>query len=279
MSIIAISSWCWHAAYHAGQLSLLNIPAEAQRLGFNHVELNDFMLPPPRLSRLRRPLLAALNAPQNLWRYSTRALQPLAHTPVQIVSWTLDTNLTVDAWHWLWQKRYLAAGLRAARRLRCAVVRITLGGSEHSPATLDDLVAKRLAQVVRHFAPLTVAVENHWGLSTDYERLLRILDLAQRQLSAQEAARLGMCFDAGNLPAARRECGWRALAPKATHFHFKTRTFTLEGEESTLPYGQIFSLLRASHYHGYIVLEYEGDDAVERGVQKSRALLGRWWPW
>lgn len=275
MSIIAISSWCWHAAYHAGQFSLLNVPAKAQRLGFNHVELNDFMLPPPRWSRVRRPLLAALGAPQNLWRYSARTLQPLTYAPTQMVSWTLDTDFTVSAWRWLWQKRYLAAGFRAARLLRCAVVRVTLGGAENSPTTQDDLAARRLAETVRYSAPLTVAVENHWGLSTEYERLLKILALAKKQLNGAQAARLGVCFDPGNLPAERREQGWQALAPQANHFHFKTRTFTPEGEESTLPYAEILALLRASHYSGHIVLEYEGDEAVELGVQKSLALLER----
>lgn len=276
MSIIAISSWCWHAAYYAGRLSLLDIPTEAQRLGFTHVELNDFMLPPPRFSRWRRPLLAAFGAPQNLWRYAASTLQLLAQAPVQIVSWTLDTDFTVNAWCWLWQKHYLAAGLRTARLLNCGVVRVTLGGTVNSPATLNDVVAQRLVEVVRVFAPLTVAVENHWGLSTDYERLLKILALAKKHLNAQEATRLGVCFDPGNVPIERRELAWAALGRAAVHVHFKTYMFNSAGEESTLPYAQIFVGLTASHYRGYFVLEYEGEAAVEIGVQKSRALFERW---
>lgn len=75
MEPVAISSWCWHAHYHAGRFSLIDAPRAAARLGFRHIELNDFMLPPPRLSRLRRPLLRLLGAPATLWRYDIDVLR------------------------------------------------------------------------------------------------------------------------------------------------------------------------------------------------------------
>jgi len=275
MSLV-ISSWCWHAAYHAGQLSLLHIPMEAQRLGFTQVELNDFMLPPPRLSRLRRPLLAALGAPPSLWRYSAATFAQLAQASARIVSWTLDTDFTVGARQWAWQKRYLVAGFHAARLLKASVVRITLGGAETLPQSVDTLAAARLAEAVRLLAPFTVAVENHWGLSTDYARLLRILKRSQERLSEQEAARLGVCFDPGNAPLENCDAAWPALARAANHVHFKTRAFTAEGDEHHWPYARIFAWLKQFGFLGYFVLEYEGEEQVERGVQKSRLLFERY---
>ena len=54
---LAASSWCWHEPYYAGSWSLLDLPASAKAAGLTAIECNDFMMPPPRLSRLRQPLL------------------------------------------------------------------------------------------------------------------------------------------------------------------------------------------------------------------------------
>ena len=59
-SLLAAGAWCWHDDYYAGRWSLLDQPAGAASAGLTAIECNDFMLPPPRLSRLRRPLLRLL---------------------------------------------------------------------------------------------------------------------------------------------------------------------------------------------------------------------------
>lgn len=75
---LAVSSWSWHEAYYAGRWSLWELPQGARQVGLSLIEANDFMLPPPRFSRIRRPLLALLpGAPPELWRYSRGSLEQL----------------------------------------------------------------------------------------------------------------------------------------------------------------------------------------------------------
>lgn len=101
-NILAVSSWCWHAEYYAGSWSLLDLPKAAASAGVSAIECNDFMLPPPRLSRLRRPLLSLLpGAPPELWRYSRETLRQLSARAqanrTKILAWTINSDFTVPA--------------------------------------------------------------------------------------------------------------------------------------------------------------------------------------
>lgn len=279
MELVAISSWCWHAAYHAGRFSLLEAPRAAARLGFRFIELNDFMLPPPRFSRLRRPLLELLDAPPALWRYDPSTLRRLQReltaTHATCFGWTLDTDLTVSGRRWLWQRLYLEAGARTAGRLRASLLRVTVGGAVDLLPRVDSTVARRLAQLAQRHRFLIIAVENHGDLSADVERFCGIMRAARGLLPPAEAARLGVCFDPGNVLPKAREQQWALLAPLAVHVHFKTRAFTSIGEEASLPYPLILKLLSRAGYSGGITIEYEGNDEPEHGIRRSLALLKR----
>ncbi|MCA9993765.1 MAG: sugar phosphate isomerase/epimerase [Anaerolineales bacterium] len=277
---LAVGSWCWHAAYYAGQWSLLDLPAGAARLGLYQVELNDFMLPPPRHSRLRRPLLHALGAPPELWRYSRATLGQLqarlAAANVRPIAWSIHSDLTHTGPAGWWQSLHWRQALAATQQLDIPILCLTLGGQQDSPTTTDTLVAHRLAALVRRSQAarpgLHIVVENHWGLSSDIPRLLAILTQAQDLLPAGLRPQLGLCFDPGNLPAAKRTTHWPALAHLARHFHFKSYAFDAAGRETSLPYDQIFALLNQAGYRGYVVVEYEGEGDPGRAIRHSLAL-------
>ncbi|QLQ06590.1 MAG: hypothetical protein HZY76_11455 [Anaerolineae bacterium] len=112
---LAAGAWCWHDAYYAGRWSLLDQPA-GRAAGLTAIECNDFMLPPPRLSRLRQPLLGLLpGAPPELWRYSRtslRQLQANAQTQgVQLLTWAINSDFTASGSAWPAQQLYLRRGL------------------------------------------------------------------------------------------------------------------------------------------------------------------------
>lgn len=278
---LAVGAWCWHAAYYAGNWSLLDLPAGAARLGLTQVELNDFMLPPPRYSRLRRPLLHALGAPPALWRYSRATLRQLrarlTAANVRPIAWSIQSDLTQTGPAGWWQQLYWRQALAAAQQLDVPILCLTLGGQQDSPTTADGLVARRLAALVRRSQAtrpgLHIVVENHWGLSSSIPRLLAILTQAQELLPAGLRPHLGLCFDPGNLPAAERTAHWPALARAAHHFHFKSYAFDATGRETTLPYDQLLPLLKQAGYQGYIVLEHEGEGDPGRAIHHSLALL------
>ena len=283
---LAAGSWSWHEDYYAGRWSLLDLPSSAKAAGLAYIDCNDFMLPPPRLSRLRQPLLRLLpGAPPELWRYSRATLARLAALAqaegVTILTWMINSDFSAPAWAWPAQRLYLRRGLDAARRLKVKLLRVNLGQRD---AVSDALVAARLAEFVQASARrehgLSITVENHWGISTDIERHLRIVREAGQRLSEAERDKFGCCFDPDNMPRADApeetvDRWWRALASEANHYHFKTTAFDEDGNDTSLPHAQLLSLLRDVDYAGDAAIEFQGEgDAVE-AVRRSRAFFER----
>lgn len=286
--MLAVSSWSWHDAYYAGKWSLLDLPAAAVAARIAAIECNDFMLPPPRLSRIRRPLLALLpGAPPDFWRYSRttlRRLQAQAQASgVSILSWTINSDFAVPVHQWPAQQLYLWRGLAAARLLESSLLRVNLGGSPETPAGRDSLIGRRLARFARvalgRYPGLALTVENHWGLSTDMERHLRLVDDVAAALSPGHQRRFGCCFDPANVPEEPgRERWWRELAARANHYHLKTTRFDASGNDTGLPHRCLFELLHRAGYRGSLAIEYAGDGDAAEGVRRSILLYKRLGP-
>ena len=281
---LAVSSWSWHDDYYAGRWSLLDLPAAAQEAGLSLIECNDFMLPPPRFSRLRRPLLDTLpGSPPELWRYSRRSLQELARRSQQyevtILAWTINSDLAVSPLYWPLQKVYLRLGVWAAKSLQARLLRLNLGGEAGAPSEVDQRVAQRLADFVgdsqKWYPGLLLTVENHWGLSTDIERHLRIVRAARGRLPLQQQSHLGCCFDPNNMPDYGRDRWWLELAGEANHYHFKTTAFDEKGNDEGLPHAYLLSLLREAGYQGDASIEFQGEGDALENVRRSRELFQR----
>ncbi|MCA9982452.1 MAG: hypothetical protein KDD89_16530, partial [Anaerolineales bacterium] len=184
-AVLAVSSWSWHAPYYAGEWSALDLPTTAVEAHLHHIEINDFMLPPPRYSRLRQPLLRLLpGCPPELWRYSRASLRQLKTNAlaqqVNIIAWTINSDFAVPALHWPAQWLYLRRGVAAASWLDVPLVRLNLGGTADTPASQDPLIIQRLTQFAQRTLAqhprLALTIENHWGVSSDPARHIRLLD-------------------------------------------------------------------------------------------------------
>ncbi len=108
-------------------------------------------------------------------------------------------------------------------------------------------------------------LENHWGLTTKTEALLRI----QRAVNSPW---LGINLDVGNFPGDPYP-EIEKIAPHANIVHFKTYFgggvwYTLD-----LDYRRIAGILRKSNFTGYVSLEMEGNEPAETAVPKSLELM------
>jgi sugar phosphate isomerase/epimerase len=112
---------------------------------------------------------------------------------------------------------------------------------------------------------VVMALENHWGLSTKPDNLLRIC-------KAFDSPWLGMNVDTGNYvgdPYPQME----QLAPYATIVQAKTYYgggvwYTLD-----LDYKRIAAILREAGFRGWISLEMEGKESAQTAVPKSLEVL------
>jgi L-ribulose-5-phosphate 3-epimerase len=126
-----------------------------------------------------------------------------------------------------------------------------------------DSIEKCLPHAER--AGVILALENHWGLTTDVDTLLRIW-------RAVDSPWLGVNLDTGNYPGDPYS-GIAKLAPHATIVQAKTYYGGGEWYTLDLDYKRIAGILKKAGYHGWVSLEMEGKEPAQTAVPKSLAVL------
>ena len=171
-----------------------------------------------------------------------------------------------------------ARWLEAAALLGCHSIRV----NAHSRGTRDEqarLVADGLRRLCERgeLEAIDVLVENHGGLSSDAEWLVRVIDLVDHP-------RAGTLPDFGNfgpppggLDDGRgydRYEGVRRMMRYAKAVSAKSYRFDEAGEETTIDYRRMIRIVLDSGYRGWIGIEYEGDVLSEHdGILATKALL------
>ncbi|HLV02612.1 MAG TPA: sugar phosphate isomerase/epimerase family protein [Acidobacteriota bacterium] len=110
-----------------------------------------------------------------------------------------------------------------------------------------------------------LALENHWGLTSSVEGLLRIAN-------AFDSPYFGILMDTGNFledPYTKLE----QIAPKTVFVQAKTYYGGGEWYSLDLDYERIAKILRDVDYRGYVSLEFEGKEDAQTGVPKSIEML------
>jgi L-ribulose-5-phosphate 3-epimerase len=114
-------------------------------------------------------------------------------------------------------------------------------------------------------AGVLLALENHWGLTTKTENLLRIH-------RAVASPWLGINLDTGNYPGDPYP-EIEKLAPVATIVQAKTYYGGGEWYTLDLDYKRIAGILRKANFAGWVSLEMEGKEDPATAVPKSLAVL------
>jgi L-ribulose-5-phosphate 3-epimerase len=114
-------------------------------------------------------------------------------------------------------------------------------------------------------AGVILALENHWGLTTRPENLLRIY-------KAIHSPWLGINLDTGNFPgdpyAGLEQLAKDAVIVQAKTYYGGGKWYTLD-----LDYPRIAAILRQAGFQGWVSLEMEGEEPAETAVPKSLAVL------
>ncbi len=110
-----------------------------------------------------------------------------------------------------------------------------------------------------------LVLENHWGLTTSVDTLLRIHKMV-------DSPWLGVNLDTGNYPGDAYE-GIRKLAPHASIVQAKTYYGGGEWYTLDLDYKRIAGILREAGFRGWVSLEMEGREEPRAAVGKSYRML------
>lgn len=114
-------------------------------------------------------------------------------------------------------------------------------------------------------AGVVLALENHWGLTTDIDVLLDIF----KQVNSPW---LGINMDTGNYPGDPYE-GIAKLAPYAHIVQAKTYHGGGVWYSLDLDYKRIAGILKKAGFKGWVSLEMEGKEPAATAVPKSYAIL------
>jgi L-ribulose-5-phosphate 3-epimerase len=171
--------------------------------------------------------------------------------------------------------------VEAARELECHSIRVN-ARSAGTPDEQMSLVVDGLSRLVS-FADeygINVLVENHGGLSSNGVWLAEVIRRVDHP-------RCGTLPDFGNfcLDWERRHDheawydryqGVAELMPFAKAVSAKSNSFDLEGNETNTDYFRMMKIVLGAGYHGYVGIEYEGDEMDEAaGVRATKLLLER----
>lgn len=166
--------------------------------------------------------------------------------------------------------------LEAARFLGCHSIRVNAQSSgswdEQRKLAADGL--RRLSDYAATLQ-LNVIVENHGGLSSNGQWLAAVM----REMGLPNC---GTLPDFGNFRISETERydnyqGVAELMPFARGVSAKSYGFDAAGNESSMDYRQLLTIVLDAGYRGYIGVEWEGRDPESQveGVKLTQALLER----
>ena len=165
--------------------------------------------------------------------------------------------------------------INAAKFLGCHSIRVNAQSSGTWGAQLD-YAADGLRRLGEYGAQqgLNVIVENHGGSSSHGKWLALVIERVG-------LANVGTLPDFGNFTIEKgklydRYLGVTELMPFAKGVSAKSYAFDARGEETTIDYKRILTIVRDAGYRGYVGVEFEGRDMEEYdGIRATKKLLER----
>ncbi len=159
------------------------------------------------------------------------------------------------------------------RRLGADYYRANSGGKSLARATANHGTAcsRSFRELAEHATEYSVAVlmENHWGLSDDPQRMVRILRAANHPCC-------GALADFRNWPAGVDPLmALEAIAPYVRVAHAKFLKFDAHGEDPDFDTARAVAILRAAGFKGRYAIEFEGTIDDHEGVLASKRLIER----
>ena len=249
---IAIGSWVWGSDYYHGRFSLLDLPQKAAELDIQQIECNDFILPPPRFSRLTQPFHKAIPyINPDLWRYRRASLTTLKKEldarNQTCLCWALNTDFTSPRVGWFANWFYHQWAIQAINILRPPLIRIIAGGTQTTPITgrLIQQMTNSVLLLLQRPSVKQIVFENHWGASTDMTQHIDIYRQVRKNLHDDEKRCWRLCLDPFNLESENPEKSWERMAPYAGHVHLKL------GRD----HGRLLQILEGVGYTGMFTIE------------------------
>ena len=258
-NILASETYSYRDLIRAGKLDMLTIPAFYKEQGIPGISYNDMFFKTVDDAFIDEVKAAVKKAGRVVTCYVIEGNLALADETKR--------QAQVEA-----DKRKM----RAAARLGAPVVRINVGST--GPEKADDTVG--VDRVIKIFneelVPLAkelkirISIENHGGVSKTAANVVKII-------KGTDPKWVGALVDFGNFPLEHKYEEVEQVAPYAFVTHVKVNVFDENGEAKEYDFPRVLAMLKKNRYKGPISVEYEGKGDPVEGVQKTKALILKYW--
>jgi len=253
-NILASETYSYRDLIRAGKLDMLTVPAFYKEQGIPGISYNDMFFKTVDDAFIDEVKAAVKKAGR------------------VVTCYVIEGNLaTAD------ESRRAAQVEADKKKMRAApVVRINVGatGSESTDSTEGvDRVFKIFNEELVPLAKelnIRISMENHGGVSKTAANIVKIIQ-------ATDPKWVGALVDFGNFPSEHKYEEVAAVAPYAFVTHVKVNVFDEKGEAKEYDFPRVLGMLKKNHYKGPISIEYEGKGDPIEGVQKTKALILKYW--
>ena len=165
-----------------------------------------------------------------------------------------------------------------AAAMGCDAIRVNLYGSKDKKlwkdASQKSLTA--LCEYAKDFN-INILVENHGNLSSNAALLMKVINAVNLPNCGTLPDFGNFCIDRDKNGCAKeydKYLGVKEMLPKAGAVSAKSYDFNIKGNETSINYGKMMTLIKNSGYEGFIGVEYEGDRlSEEEGILSTKKLI------
>jgi L-ribulose-5-phosphate 3-epimerase len=254
---ISLAAWSMHRMFFAKQIDQLGMVDMTAELGIGGFEMVNTFFPSPQYGYLEQLRKHAEDA-------NVKLLLIMCDAEGSMAGPEKASRMLAAKNHHKW--------VDIAAVLGCHSIRCNTGAQPGDPDALDRC-AESFAALVEYAdaAGINVLIENHWGLSSEPDWLMGLMDRVKH-------SRFGTLPDFGNFPdEIDRYDAVQRIMPRALAVSAKCYDFDAAGNDTKVDFERMMKIVLDAGYSGYVGIEYEGERLPERdGIIACKTLLERY---
>ncbi len=254
---ISLAAWSMHRMFFAKEIDQLGMVDLSHDVGIDGLELVNTFFPSPQYGYLKQLRKRAEDA-------GVQILLIMCDAEGSMAGPEKASRLLAAQNHHKW--------IDIASVLGCHAIRCNTGAQE-GDADAQDRCAESFGALLEYAdaAGINVLIENHWGLSSDPDWLVGLMQKVNHP-------RFGTLPDFGNIPdTTDRYAAVTKMMPYAKAVSAKCYDFDAAGNETKIDFAQMMKIVDDANYHAYVGIEYEGERLPEReGILACKSLLERY---
>lgn len=275
---ISLAQWSFNRSIRGGKMNPFDFSEKANALGFEGIEfVNQLYFPFLETFSSRLTGINEMVKETNIRSAAAGVQNLLMMVDREGDLCVADEKLRNEAIdnHKLW--------IDAAHGLGCGTLRLNLFGTD-DPIVWKETALQSLSALCHYAQPLglNVVAENHGGLSSNAALLAETI----KEVNKPNCGILpdfdnfclawdsGVTFEGNCIKRYDRYQGMKEMMPYAKSVGAKAFTFDENGNEPTIDFNKMFTIIKEAGFSGWIGLEYEGHDlSEEEGILKTKALI------